>query len=66
VAILGEVARFSATEAWSFEARTSVVLLCRGAHCITIHVVSRLCSDGIGVCIVVLVLVSVVGCSGMG
>jgi hypothetical protein len=66
VAILGEVAGFSTIEAWSFEVRMSVVLLCWGAHCITIHVISRLCSDGIGVCIVVLILVSVVGCSGMG
>jgi hypothetical protein len=66
VTISGEAARFSTVEAWSFGSRMSVVLLCWGACCVTICVVPWLCSDGVGVCIVALVLVSIVGCSGAG
>jgi hypothetical protein len=64
--VFGEVARFSAVEAWSFGLRTAVVLLCRGAHCVTVRVITWLCRDGIGVYIVTLVLALIVGCPSVG
>jgi hypothetical protein len=60
------VARFSAIEIWSFEMRTSVVLLCWGACSVIIRVISWLCSGSIGVCVVALVLALIVGRSSTG
>jgi hypothetical protein len=60
LAIFGEVSRLPAIETWPFGASGSIVLLCRG---VCHSVVLRL--SGVGVS-VILVLPSIIGCSGAG